>query len=330
MDSMVLLASVLAAATVVLVSYGVWSLVSAEQTRVAGRVSRTGIGRLRRSNATSADVTLQGRSRAMFQPVDRALSKYSWAEKMRVQLQKAEINLHLSEFLAIRFGATLLTFAITIVLYITEGEILILAAGIGLTLFVYWQIGAHVRKRITKRRESVDRHLDQALVNIAGSLRAGFSFPQACQMSLKQLEWPLNLEIGEMLEEVNVGASLDDALRHMAERIESYEVDIAVNAVLVQRQVGGSLAEILDNVAKTIRERRELRGHIMALTAQQRLSAYFVAGVPILMAGFMSLVNWEFMRPLFTTLIGNVLLVFGAVFDILGFLVMRRLTRIDF
>jgi tight adherence protein B len=116
----------------------------------------------------------------------------------------------------------------------------------------------------------------------------------------------------------------------MAERIESYEIDITVNAVLVQRQVGGSLAEILDNVAKTIRERRELRGHLMALTAQQRLSAYFVAGVPVMMAGFMSLVNWEFMKPLFTTTIGNILMVIGAVFDMVGFLVMRRLTRIDF
>jgi len=133
-----------------------------------------------------------------------------------------------------------------------------------------------------------------------------------------------------MLEEVNVGASLDDALRNMAERIESYEVDITVNAVLVQRQVGGSLAEILDNVARTIRDRRELRGHIMALTAQQRLSAYFVAGVPIFMAGFLSLISWEFMKPLYLTTVGNILLAIGLTLDMVGFLVMRRLTRIDF
>jgi tight adherence protein B len=330
MDTLVLVAAICAAATVALVSYGVWTIVSAEQTRVAWRVSRTGIGLLRRPATQSADVRVQGRSRAMFQPVDRALSKYTWAEKMRLQLQKAEINLHLSEFLAIRILATAAVGVITLVLLFTGADLLYVAAAAGLTFFVWWQIGAYVRRRISRRKTAVERHLDQALVNIAGSLRAGFSFPQACQMSLRQLEWPLNQEFQEMLEEVNVGASMDDALRHMAERIESYEVDITVNAVLVQRQVGGSLAEILDNVAKTIRERRELRGQLMALTAQQRLSAYFVAGVPVLMAGFMSLVNWEFMRPMFTTVVGNVLLVIGAIFDMLGFLVMRRLTRIDF
>jgi tight adherence protein B len=116
----------------------------------------------------------------------------------------------------------------------------------------------------------------------------------------------------------------------MAERIESYEMDITVNAVLVQRQVGGSLAEILDNVSRTIRERRELRGHLLALTAQQRLSAYFVAGVPIFMAAFLSLISWQFMRPLYLTTVGNILLAIGLGLDMLGFLVMRRLTKIDF
>jgi tight adherence protein B len=329
MDLLVLLVSLLGAMTVVLVTYGVWTLVSADQARVSLRVARTGLGRFRRA-APSADVRVQGRSRAMFVPVDRALSKYSWAEKARLQLQKAEINLHLSEFLTIRLVSTVVVFAIFIFFALTKDQILVAAAGVGAAVFVWWQFGAFVRKRIKRRQAAVERHLDQALVNIAGSLRAGFSFPQACQMSLRQMEWPLNLELQEMLQEVNVGASLDDALRHMAERIETYEVDIAVNAVLVQRQVGGSLAEILDNVAKTIRERRELRGQLMALTAQQRLSAYFVAGVPVMMAAFMSIVNWEFMKQLFTTTLGTILMVVGAVLDVLGFLVMRRLTRIDF
>ena len=329
MDLLVLLASVLGATTVVLVTYGVWTLVSADQARVSLRIARTGLGRFRRA-APSADVRVQGRSRAMFVPVDRALSKYSWAEKSRLQLQKAEINLHLSEFLTIRLVSTVVVFAIFIFFALSEDQILVAAAGVGAAVFVWWQFGAYVRRRIKRRQSAVERHLDQALVSIAGSLRAGFSFPQACQMSLRQMEWPLNLELQEMLQEVNVGASLDDALRHMAERIETYEVDITVNAVLVQRQVGGSLAEILENVAKTIRERRELRGQLMALTAQQRLSAYFVAGVPVMMAAFMSIVNWEFMKPLFTTTLGTILLVVGAVLDVLGFLVMRRLTRIDF
>jgi tight adherence protein B len=325
---MVLLASAVGAAAVILISVGVWSLATGERQRVAWRISRTGIGM--REQHTPADVRVRGRSNSVFQPVERALSRYTWAERARVDLQKAEIHLHVSEFIAIRVISTVAILAIGIFIAFATEQVLVGIATLFIALFVWVQIGSVVRRRIKRRQSAIEDHLDEALTNIAGSLRAGFSFPQACQMSLAQLQWPLKDEIQEMLEEVNVGASLDDALRHLAERIESYEVDITVNAVLVQRQVGGSLAEILDNVARTMRDRRELRGHLMSLTAQQRLSAYFVSGVPILMCGFLSLTSWDFMKPLFVTFIGNILLAIGLLMDVIGFLVMRRLTRIDF
>jgi len=329
MDSMVLIASVISALAVVLISYGVWSIAVADKDRVAWRVSRTGIG-TRRQTPRTPDLRQEGLANNVFSPVDRALSKYSWAEKARLDFEKAELHLHLSEFIAMRILAAGGVFAVFFVVALQTDIFLIAIAGIVAGVFVWWQTGSIVRRRIARRVRAVDAHLDEALTAIAGSLRAGFSFPQSCQMSINQLRWPMKEEMRAMLEEVNVGASLDDALRNMAERIESYEVDITVNAVLVQRQVGGSLAEILDNVARTIRERRELRGHIMALTAQQRLSAYFVAGVPIFMAGFLSLISWEFMKPLYLTTVGNILLAIGLTLDMVGFLVMRRLTKIDF
>ena len=326
MDTLGVLATALAAVSVSLIGYGAWSLATAEKARVAWRVSRTGIG-IRRRPESAADVRVHGRSNAVFAPVDRTLSKFGWAERSRLELEKAEISLHLSEFILIRVGATALVFA---VVWMIGGSFIFLLAGLGAAAVVWWQSGAYVRRRLNRRRQAIEAQLDRALVNLSGSLRAGFSFLQACQMSVNQLEWPLQGEMREMLEEVNVGASIDEALRNLANRIESYEVDIAVNAVLVQRQVGGSLAEILDNVAKTIRERRELRGHIMALTAQQRLSAIFVALVPVFMAVFLSLTSWQFMKPLYLTVTGNVLMAVGVVLDVLGFLVMRRLTKIDF
>ena len=329
MDSMVLIASAISAVAVLLISYGVWSIAVADRDRVAFRVSRTGIG-ARQQTPRTADLRQEGLANNVFTPVDRALSKYNWAEKARLEFQKAEIHLHLSEFIALRVLAAGGVFAILVVVALSTGVVLLLLGALAGGVFVWWQTGSIVRRRIVRRVKAVDAHLDEALTAIAGSLRAGFSFPQSVQMSLNQLRWPLNDEMRTMLEEVNVGASLDTALRDMAERIESYEVDITVNAVLVQRQVGGSLAEILDNVARTIRDRRELRGHIMALTAQQRLSAYFVAGVPIFMAGFLSLISWEFMKPLYLTTVGNILLAIGLTLDMVGFLVMRRLTKIDF
>ena len=329
MDVTILLASLLAGAAVVLVSYGAWSLAATERQRVSWRVSRTGVG-IRPQGQHVADLRVQDRQHAVFTPVDRALAKYSWAEKARQQLDQAEINLYLSEFIAIRVVATAIVVAVPLAFAVSEGLLLVGLGGIAAGVFVWWQIGASVRRRINRRRDAIEAHLDETLVNLSGSLRAGFSFIQACQMAVSQLPWPLKDEFQELIEDINVGASLDDALRHLAERVGSYEMDIAVNAVLVQRQVGGSLAEVLDNIAATIRERRELHGHLMALTAQERLSAIFVASVPIFMLGLLSLTSWQFMKPLFVTTTGNILMAVGLFMDMVGFLVMRRLARIDY
>jgi tight adherence protein B len=327
MDTVVLLATVLGAAAVGLLTFGIFSMATAERDRVAMRVSRTGIG-VRHIQGPATDVRVHGRASNIFAPIDRALVRYSWAERSRLELDQADLALHISEFVIMRALGTLATFAI---IALAGGfQLLFILFGLIAAALAYWQFGAFVRRRISRRRNAIDAQLDQALVSIASSVRAGFSFLQACQLSVNQMQWPLKQEFEAMLEEVSVGASIDDALRNLSEKVESYEVDIAVNAVLVQRQVGGSLSEILDNVAHTIRERRELRGHLMALTAQQRLSAIFVASVPIGMAVLLSLTSWQFMKPLYLTLTGNILLSVGIIMDILGFLVMRRMTRIDF
>jgi tight adherence protein B len=327
MDTVVVLATVLGAAAVGLLTFGIISMATAERDRVAMRVSRTGIG-VRHIQGPATDVRVHGRASNFFAPIDRALVRYSWAERSRLELDQADLALHISEFVIMRALGTLATFAI--IALVGGFQLLFILFGLIAAAVAYWQFGAFVRRRISRRRNAIDAQLDQALVSIAGSVRAGFSFLQACQLSVNQMQWPLKQEFEAMLEEVSVGASIDDALRNLSEKVESYEVDIAVNAVLVQRQVGGSLAEILDNVAHTIRERRELRGHLMALTAQQRLSAIFVASVPIGMAVLLSLSSWQFMKPLYLTLTGNILLSVGIIMDILGFLVMRRMTRIDF
>ena len=330
MDTAVILASLLAGAAVLMVSYGAWSLVGAERQRISWRVSRTGISVRTHQTRGVAELRPQDRQHAVFAPVDRALSRYPWAERARQQLERAEINLHVSEFIAIRVITTAVIVTVSLVFGIREGELLIALAGLGLGAFVWWQFGAWVRRRINRRRDAIEEHLDEALLNLSGSLRAGFSFVQACQMAVPQLPWPLKQEFQAMIEDINIGASLDDALRHLAERVGSYEMDITVNAVLVQRQVGGSLAEVLDNIAFTIRERRELHGHVMALTAEQRLSSYLVAGVPVFMLGLLCLTSWQFMKPLFVTTTGNILMAISVILDMLGFLVMRRLGRIDY
>ena len=325
MPPVMLLASALAAVSVILVFAGVRTAVVAHRDRLSLRLDQS--GRAFRNAAGRQDVALRRNSHRAFVALERPLDRFGWAERARKDLRKAEVHLHLSEFIAIRLLASVATVALIALV----GQSPVVVVGAVLIGIVVWLVPeAYVKHRIARRQGALEGQLDAMLVGLAGSLRAGFSFVQACQMAVEQLTWPLKQEMQEMLEEVTLGASIDEALGHLAERAESYEVDITVNAVLVHRSTGGNLAEVLDSVARTIRDRRELRGHIMALTAQQRLSAFFVAGVPVLMAVFLSLANWQFMKPLFTTSTGAYLLLAGVVFDALGFVVMRRLTRIDF
>ncbi len=326
MDPLIAAVSLLVAASAVLIILGVQKTATAEASEIEARVS--GTRRLRAGQSGGlADVTVQSRQRGFFMALDRPLERFSWADRARADLRKAELNLHLSEFVGLR----LLTAgpAVFLIAWV-GGSVLALLIAVAAGIFIWWLPGMFVRRRINRRQHALEASLDSMLTHISGSLRAGFGFLQACQMAIEQLEWPLKNEMEETLEEVSVGASIEEALQNLARRVESYEMDITVNAVLVQRSTGGNLSQVLDSVARTIRDRRELRGHIMALTAQQRLSAIFVAGVPVFMTGLLSLMNWKFMHPLFTTTTGNFLLAAGAIFDMIGFLVMRRLTKIDF
>jgi tight adherence protein B len=260
--------------------------------------------------------------------LDVPLRKFNWARKGRSELERAEINLHLSEFIALRMALTAISF---VAVYLIAGNGLLgISLSIGAGLLAWFGCSFFVRQRIARRQKALEDQLDRALMSIATSMRSGFSFLQGVRLTTQQLQWPLKEELETVLEDVGLGATIDQALLSMGERVNSYDMDIAITAVIVQRTAGGDLADILDNTARTIRDRRELRGHIMSLTAQQRLSAIFVAIIPPGMAILLSITSPEFMHPLWETGTGHILIVASAIFDIVGFLVIKRLTRIDF
>lgn len=323
MDPLILITAGLVALSAVLTTVGFRSVAAAYSDRIDSRLARRGTS----SSGAAASVTIQQTSRGIFASLDRPLSKLNWAQRMRLNLKQADVNLHVSEFIFLRL---LLSVGGGLAIAVIGASLLTTVAGLIIGLMTWFVAGRWVAARIEHRRRRLEGQLDSALLGLATSLKSGFGFLQACQLSLDQLEWPLEDEIEDLLEDVSLGSSIDDALRAMAERVHSYEMDLMVNAILVQRSVGGDVGNTLENIARTLRERRELNGHIMSLTAQQRLSAYFVSGLPVLVGAFLSLTSWEFMRPLFTTQTGQILIGFGIVFDILGFLAIRRLTKIDF
>jgi tight adherence protein B len=132
-----------------------------------------------------------------------------------------------------------------------------------------------------------------------------------------------------MLHDINVGSSTEEALVALSQRAGSYDLDIVVTAILIQRTVGGNLAEILETVAHTMRERSRIRGQVRAMTSQQRMTGYILGALPVGIMGILLLVSHDYMTPLFTTVPGQVLLVGAGIMELIGVLVIRRILAIE-
>jgi tight adherence protein B len=132
-----------------------------------------------------------------------------------------------------------------------------------------------------------------------------------------------------MLHDINVGSSTEEALAALSQRADSYDLDIVITAILIQRTVGGNLAEILETVAHTMRERARIRGQVKAMTSQQRMTGYVLGALPIGIMGILLLVSRDYMMPLLTTVPGQVILVGAGVMELIGVLVIRRILAIE-
>lgn len=184
-----------------------------------------------------------------------------------------------------------------------------------------------------KAKRRIRRFNDQladALVLAGSSLRTGYSFLQAIEMVSREMPPPLGVEFARMLKEMNLGVTTEEALANMGTRLESDDLNLVITAVLIQRQVGGNLAEVLDNIAGTIRERIKLKGEIRTLTAQGRVSAMIVGALPIALAAFMFLVDPSYVSILVTDPVGRIMLALAIGGQVVGFLLLRRIVSIEY
>jgi tight adherence protein B len=202
--------------------------------------------------------------------------------------------------------------------------------GIPLGALCGWLVTAlYVRMRRSKRRAAFADQLPDVLQLIASSLRSGFSLAQSIDAVVRDDTQPTAGEFSRALAATRIGAELEDALERVAARMQSADLSWVVMAVRIQRQVGGNLAEVLMNTVATMRDRSQTRRHVRALSAEGRLSAYVLVGLPVFLAGFLFWFRADYMRPLYTTLIGLVMLSGAAVLVVLGSLWMRKLVRVE-
>ena len=255
--------------------------------------------------------------------INGLLKRLRWGSARAQLLDRADLPLKVSEYVlivvAVFAGLTLLVTLVSRLLPIG----LLFGLG-GVIAMDVW-----VKGRARRRLALFNKQLPVALQVMATSLKSGFGIMESVQTVSRELDEPLSGEFRRIIDQSRVGGSFEAGLTTMVERIQSKDLRIVARALEVHRKVGGDLASILESVASTMREREELRGHILALTAQQRMGGMIVGLLPLWVVGFFSVVNPEFISPLWQESTGRILLAAGACMEIVAFFAMRKIMTIE-
>ena len=253
----------------------------------------------------------------------KGLGRLQQGRRIELLMQQADWPIRGTEFEAILllWGGLvgLITFLVTLkgVLFIA-GALAGILMGVGL-----------LAMRIRRRRKKFTNQLGDMLTMVANALRAGFSFMQAFELISREMDAPMGREVQLVVNEVNLGNTLESALDNMQRRVASPDFELVVTAVLIQRQVGGDLASILDTISETIAERVRMRREVMTLTAQGRASALVVSCIPIGLAAAVSILNPNYLKPLIETELGRMFIVAAVILQLIGFIVIHRIVDIE-
>lgn len=224
--------------------------------------------------------------------------------------------------LVLRWLLATLILAVAVFLFkgIIPAVLLILVSAMGTLVYI--------RSRGSRRLQRFEEGLHDTLTIVANSLRSGYSFLQALQVVTEDMHGPIQEEFTRVLDEMNVGVPLETALKSMSVRVQSEDFDLIVTAILIQRQVGGNLAEVLDQIAVTIRERVRLKAEVKVLTSQGRMSAIIFLLLPIGIAAFLLMIEPSYFKSMTQSLIGIVMLVMAAIMQGFGYFLIRRIVDI--
>jgi tight adherence protein B len=256
---------------------------------------------------------------AVFRVTEGALGNLKHWRWVGRTLERADVPLKTVEFFWIVVGSAVGTAMLAFLFGASPVVLLALFVFAG-SLPCAW-----VWLKMRKRLRAFEDQLPDLLITIAASLKAGHSFKQGLQAVVDEGHPPANEEIKRVLTETSLGRPMDDALAAMAERVGSKNFEFTITAVTIQRQVGGSLATLFDMVADTVRQRQQFARKIRALTAMGRMSAYTLIGIPFFIAGAVTLLNREYMSPLYHTRVGQMLILGAFVMIGLGSLFLKKI-----
>lgn len=244
-------------------------------------------------------------------------------ERTHIELIRADIPLTGYEFNIARLGIGL---ALGLVVALPTRN-----AAVGLLAVpgVWLLAGAYVQSKKSKRLRQFGNQLGDALMLFSNSLRAGFSFMQAVSSVAREMPDPISKEFTLLLKEMSLGLSVEKGLSNLMLRVPLADLELLVLAILIQKEVGGNLAEIIDTIASTIRERITIQREIKALTAQGKLSGIVVGLLPVFLGIMMAVINLEYVIVLFTHPLGRMMVASGLISMAFGVFIISRIVNIE-
>jgi tight adherence protein B len=253
----------------------------------------------------------------------RVVPRRARLDEIQKNLIKAQIFMRADEFVGLTLVIGLAGFMI---IYLPSNSVILGFFGGMIGLYLPGML-VNVKKK--KRNAAMTVQLPDALGIISSGLRAGFSFPQAVSIVVREMEPPLSTEFSQILRENRIGKPMDDALNGLLERTENDDLELLVTALLIQRQVGGNLAEVLDSISHTIRERVRIKGEIKTLTAEGRMTAVILSLLPLCVAGAIALLNPGYIVTLVEEPIGLLLIGVAIILQVIGVFFIRKIVAID-
>ncbi len=255
--------------------------------------------------------------------VDEALEGRSFADNLARDLSRANLKLTVAEFLGIQVGLGLVILVVGLVAGLPFPVPLLLPV----LAFVVprWYLRYLHRRRL----DAFNSQLGDTLSMLANALRSGYSLLQSMEVVARDAPEPTKEEFLRVAREVSLGLSPQEALGNVVRRMNSDDFDLVVTAINVQHEVGGNLAQILDTIGHTIRERIRIQGEIRVITAQQTLSGYVISALPLVISGILFVMNPAYMSEMFTPGPFLALPICAGTGIVLGFLIMRKITQIE-
>jgi len=258
------------------------------------------------------------------QSLDEAVAGRSFARNISTELARANLKVTVGEYLILIVVSVLGT---GVIVYLVMHRNLFLTLG-GLVLGFFLP-RFYVKYRRGKRLKDFGNQLGDAINLLANGLRSGYSLLQAMDAVAQEMPPPIAEEFQRIVREIGLGLTSERAMNNMLRRIPSEDLDLMITAVNVQHEVGGNLAEILETISHTIRERIRIKGEIRVLTAQQMISGYVLSFLPVALGLILYAMNPDYMGAMFQDTCGIAMLLVGVVMMVIGFIAIRKIVNIE-